>query len=100
TPASSALYSKWPAIGPPVLENCAAISLSESGLNLPALGPAGFAAPSSQVTASAGIPQMAAARAQSTLIALRAALITPMPAENVTRLPSVMSLWPREDVSA
>src|SRR5499426_1425813 len=100
TPAPSALYSKCPAIGPPVLENCAAISLSERGLNLPALGPAGLAAPFSQVTASGGIPQIAAARAQSTLMALRAELITPIPAEKVTRLPSVTSLWPREEVSA
>jgi hypothetical protein len=46
------------------------------------------------------MPQIAAARAQSTLIALRAQLITPMPAEKVTLLPSVTSLWPEGEVSA
>src|SRR5215813_11070558 len=100
TPAPSALYSKCPAIGPPVLENCVAISLSERGLNLPALGPAGLAAPFSQVTASSGIPQIAAARAQSTLMALSAELITPIQAEEVTGLPFVTSLAPTDAVSS
>ena len=43
---------------------------------------------------------MDAARAQCTLLAWRAQLITPMPAAKVTLLPSVTSLWPREEVSA
>jgi hypothetical protein len=72
-----------------------AISFSESGSKLPALAPAGLAWPFSQVTASSGMPQVAAARAHSFLIASRAARMQAMPVAKVVRLPSVTSLWPR-----
>ncbi len=66
--------------------------IRDMGGKLPALGPAGLAWPSSQVTASAGIPQICAARAVSFLIASRAARMVAIPVAKVVRLPSVTSL--------
>jgi hypothetical protein len=76
------------------------MSASDRGSKLPAFGPEGLAWPFSQMTASAGIPHIWAARAQSLPIASRAAWIVAKPLEKVARLPSVTSLKPRELVSA
>ena len=87
-------------MGPPVLPATAAISASVMGGCVPALGPAGTAAPSSHNTASSSMPQIFAARRHISRIAARAASIVANPTANVTRLPSVMSLKPSALVSA
>ena len=87
-------------MGPPVFEATAAISASDIGGNLPALGPAGLAWPSSQNTASSSMPQILAARPHMMVIASRAALMVASPTAKVTRLPSVTSFWPSALVSA
>ena len=95
-PAPCALMAALPTIGPPVLPAVLAISASDSPL---ARRRRQRACPSSQTTSSSGISQIFAARSRSWRITSRAASITAMPLEKVTRLPPVRKLKPSALVS-